>query len=108
MGGPLVLCRLHEQQATRQLAAMAQGVADVLADIDPTSMPTDATRERLRESQREADREARIATGRAGATSYARRARHMLGRARKRLCLTPSGGPPPPQLTDAFGDLSRL
>jgi hypothetical protein len=108
MGGPLVLCRLHEQQATRQLAAMAQGVADVLADIDPTSMPTEATRARLRESRREAEREARIASGRAGAASYARRARHMLGRTRKRLGLTPSGGPPPPQLTDAFGDLSRL
>jgi Glycosyl transferase family 2 len=108
MGEPLVLCRHHENQATRQLAAMTQGVADVLADIDPASMPTESARELLRQSQRESAREALIATGKAGAASSARQLRHVLGRVRKRLGLTPGWGPPPPQLTDTFGEISRL
>jgi hypothetical protein len=108
MGEPLVLCRRHEHQAIGQLGAMAQGVADILADLDPASMPTESAAELLRQRQRDAAREARIATGQAGAASSARQLRHALGRARKRLGLVPGWGPPPPLLTETFGDLSRL
>jgi Glycosyl transferase family 2 len=106
MGEPLVLCRRHKQQAIAQAAAMAQGVADILADIDPTSMPTESARELLRQRQRESAREARGAA--TGAATSARQLRQALGRIRTRLGVTPGWGPPPPRLTDAFGEISRL
>jgi hypothetical protein len=87
---------------------MSQGVADVLADIELDSLPTETTRELLRVRRAQAAREAQIASGRGGLASTARQVRHVVGRIRAGLGLNRMWGPPPRQLTEAFGDISRL
>jgi glycosyl transferase family 2 len=109
MGGPLVLYRQHPGQSSHQILAMKRTAAAVYAGLSADQMPSDAARQVLHERRRSAEREVAIVAGEAGHASLARRARNLLGRARKRAGLTHSWyRRPPVEVADAFGDLRRV
>lgn len=109
MGGPLALYREHAGQSSRQILRMKRTALDVYRGLSLESLPSDAARAVLIEQRAASEREVAIVAGTAGAASWARRARNLVGRARKRAGLTYSWYPEPPaEVTEAFGDLRAV
>jgi hypothetical protein len=109
MGGPLALYRQHPGQSSHQILAMKRTAAAVYGGLSAEQMPSEAARRVLDDRRRSAEREVAIVAGKAGRASLARRARNVVGRARKRAGLTHSWhSQPPPEVADAFGDLRHV
>jgi glycosyltransferase involved in cell wall biosynthesis len=109
LGGPLALYREHPGQSSRQILAMKRTAAEVYAGLKMDDMPSQEHRRALAERRQAAEREVAVVAGTAGSASVARRMRNQLGRLRKRAGLTHSWYPvPPPEVSEAFGDLSRV
>jgi glycosyltransferase involved in cell wall biosynthesis len=104
--GQHALYRTHPGQWSANAMRTNEHLAAIYAGLSMDDMPSPAHRDLLTARRREIERTLQIGSGRAPLRAARLRARHLLGRVRKRMGSDPWYDTPPPEISGPFPDLT--